>query len=399
MVVADDLTGAAEIAALGFRHGLRSVVATGPASQPIQADLVVHDTDSRLDLPGIAARKLATLGERLRPLPSGLIYKKTDSVLRGSVRLEVESLARALGRTRVLLLPANPTLGRTIRDGRYEIDGVPLDRTAFARDPHHPARSADVLHLLGEAGEFPVAVRSVTDPLPDRGLILANAASASEVHAWAQLATAVDLPAGGAEFFSALLSRSHPISPAPPANFPPDSPTLIVSGTTSSAGVALRAAARRDGLAIVPMPAQIAAGVQDQAAATDEWIEAVRSRLMKAGLAIVLHDGPVVDDPRVASAIRGALAECTGRLTSRGVVRHLVVEGGATAAAIARRSGWSELCMVHEWAQGVASLRPAIQGSLLMTMKPGSYAWPSLLWRHLLASRREGDGPLPIAAS
>jgi uncharacterized protein YgbK (DUF1537 family) len=386
IAIADDLTGAAEIAAFGFRHGLDSVVVTDTNTTAGGAELIVYDTDSRLDEPRVAAEKLSALGRALASRPRELLYKKTDSVLRGGVRAEVEALASALGLPRVLLLPANPTLGRRIRDGRYTVDGTPLHQTTFAHDPHHPAKSDSVRDLLGAAGSLAVAVQNSADSLPKAGLVVCNAATAGDVHAWAQHVAAGDLPAGGGEFFSALLGHRGLKPSGPSADFSPGTPTLIVSGTTSSAGALLRANARRDGLTILPMPGSIAKLHSDATAALSEWINAVHARLIESRAAVVVFDGPVVSGADVAAAIRGAFALCVRELVQRGALQHVIVEGGATSAAIARELGWRELRMVHEWAHGVASLRPGNQPAITLTMKPGSYGWPDALWQRILRS-------------
>lgn len=85
----------------------------------------------------------------LRHLRARWIYNKTDSVLRGNVTHEVEAVIQALGLDGVLLVPANPSLGRTIEGGRYFVRGRPLHETEFARDPRHqrvcgkPVRTGD----------------------------------------------------------------------------------------------------------------------------------------------------------------------------------------------------------------------------------------------------------------
>ena len=116
-VIADDLTGAAELGAVGLRHGLRAeIVRRGDPSG--RADLVCVDTDSRSCEPA-AAKRAATAAKMLRAAGAKWIYKKVDSVLRGQVTAEVEAVMKQLKVERALLLPANPSLGRTIRDGQY----------------------------------------------------------------------------------------------------------------------------------------------------------------------------------------------------------------------------------------------------------------------------------------
>ena len=70
------------------------------------------------------------------------MFKKVDSVLRGPVAAEIEAALDGLGLDRAVLVPANPSRGRIIRDGAYFMDGVPLDETEFADDPMHPVRCA-----------------------------------------------------------------------------------------------------------------------------------------------------------------------------------------------------------------------------------------------------------------
>ncbi len=387
IAVADDLTGAAEIAAIGHRHGLAAAVVSNFELPPGDTGLVVFDTDTRLDPPAVAAEKLAALARVIAARPPALVYKKTDSVLRGAVRVELESLASGLGRGRIVLVSANPALGRTVRDGRYSVGGVPLHETTFAHDPHHPAATDSVRDLLGPNGTLPVAVLNATDPRPTGGIIAGNATSSADLVGWARGLAAETLPAGGGEFFAALLA-AHGFAPvARPAAFSPGAPTLIISGTASSAGKVLRDASRRDGVPIVPMPAE---AVSDSSAASPvvrQWITALQTQLSAAGNAVAVFDGPHSSDPRLATAIRTAFADGVRGLVDRRAFQHLVVEGGATAATITRALGWHELRLAHEWATGVASLRPAGRIPLVVTMKPGSYAWPSALWQHVLQSR------------
>jgi D-threonate/D-erythronate kinase len=46
--------------------------------------------------------------------------------------------------------PAYPAMKRTVRCGRLYVDGVPLELTAFARDPSHPARTGEICSVLGD---------------------------------------------------------------------------------------------------------------------------------------------------------------------------------------------------------------------------------------------------------
>jgi uncharacterized protein YgbK (DUF1537 family) len=57
-------------------------------------------------------------------------------------------------------------------------------------------------------------------------------------------------------------------------------------------------------------------------------------------------------------------------------VTRVFAEGGATAAELVRRMGWSRLTVLRELAPGVATLAVETGESIQLTIKPGSYAWP-----------------------
>ena len=83
-VIADDLTGAAEIGAVGWRHGLRAEITLGGA-QDSDADLICVDTDSRSCDPLEAGKRAAKAAGMLQDCGADWIFKKTDSILRGNV--------------------------------------------------------------------------------------------------------------------------------------------------------------------------------------------------------------------------------------------------------------------------------------------------------------------------
>src|SRR5438874_911312 len=147
LAIADDLTGAAEIAGLGVRYGLPTQLTRRSSARPTAA-LTVIDTDSRLLPPSDAA---STVSDSIQHLPTrnfDIIYKKTDSLMRGPLLAEIEALMAALDKRAAILVAQNPSRGRTVQGGEYRIDGVPLHKTSLANDPEYPATSANVSALL-----------------------------------------------------------------------------------------------------------------------------------------------------------------------------------------------------------------------------------------------------------
>ena len=136
VIVADDLTGAADTGACFASAGLSTVIRLSGTTVPT-ADVVAVSTESR-ELDATAA------AEAIRSAVMGLvggqgdaeprwIYKKIDSALRGHPREELLATMEAISATRTLVAPAFPAEGRTTVGGRQYIDGVPPRRETRAR--------------------------------------------------------------------------------------------------------------------------------------------------------------------------------------------------------------------------------------------------------------------------
>lgn len=128
--VADDLSGAAETAMALTVRGTRSVVRLSGVDGV--AEVVVVDLDTRSRPAPVAA---AAVTRTLAEVPPGYrIFKKIDSLLRGNVAAEVGAVADAgYG---VVMTPALPVAGRTVRGGVLHVDGRPLHEGAAWRAEH-----------------------------------------------------------------------------------------------------------------------------------------------------------------------------------------------------------------------------------------------------------------------
>lgn len=338
LVIADDLSGAAEIAGICWRNGMIARVVRGVEQTEAQATIV--DTDTRLKSVGEATELIGAIDLG----GCDFIYKKIDSVLRGPVVAEAEAMLRASGRHRAaLLLPQNPSRGRVIRWGRYLIDGVPLHETTFARDPDRPAKTCDVKKMLG--------VRCIEpgEAIPD-GVSAACAETLEQVRTWAQAITPDVLPVGGADFFSALLGPGT----RPLTGEWKRGAAMFVCGTASMNRAFVIEEARRRQIHVIGLSAPLPRG---------------------DCVLVIDRDG----EPR---ELEKRLAGRAAEILLRERYANVFVEGGATASALCRAMGWEELTPVQELAPGVVRMRVG-ESWPDVTIKPGSYPWPAEVWRHV----------------
>src|SRR5580704_9581329 len=159
VLLADDLTGACDSAAAFLPTG-RAVrvwlgtAATFPATEPVQA----FNTDSRSLSPAKASRIVARIAAALASNPQTLLFKKIDSAARGPFAAEILAAHLAFGSRAVLLAPAFPAAGRTVRDGILEIQDATGKHTQIDLADLFPPRSRNLIALVSRPGELGAAI-------------------------------------------------------------------------------------------------------------------------------------------------------------------------------------------------------------------------------------------------
>ena len=209
VVIADDITGAAEIAGIGHNYGLKVILTRNINISLPQCDLLVIITNTRSLNEETAIEHTRYIGNKLKTLNPDFIFKKTDSVLRGHVAAELNTLLSETGKKRALLLPANPSLGRKIINGKYYINGESIINTAFSYDPEYPAKSDSVLDILGDGVLIDY---NYTDTNQGTKIFVGNLETEEELREYCKMIDKDVIPAGGASFFRAYLSEIHNLS-------------------------------------------------------------------------------------------------------------------------------------------------------------------------------------------
>ncbi len=342
LVVADDLTGALEAGALLAGAGVETDVTVGWRESDAAA--VVVDTETRHTDADRAAAIVSEAARRARERGATYLFKKTDSTLRGPIAAELEAAMMGWGATRPLVyLPAYPRMGRTVRGGILYVDGVPLEQSAFGRDPREPARTGSLREVLRGSGDrlwFAARAESLRD-LPQAPLLIVCDAEREEdlEAAAAALAgsSALELTAGPAGWLRHLV-RQMPLARGAPPRRPPVARGLVVNGSRHPRSLEQMRRAAVDG---VP------------------W------EILGAGF-----EAPVDALERLASqavaAARAAKLDC------------LAIFGGDTALAVVRELGVDTLEPVGELMDGVAVSRVEGTPGILVT-KAGGFGGVGLI--------------------
>lgn len=161
--IADDLTGATDLALTLKRGGMRTAQVIGaPTGAPPDADAVVVALKSRT-IPAEAAVRLS-LASAEALLAAGarqLFFKYCstfDSTDKGNIGPVCEALMERLNAPITIACPAFPANGRTVYHGHLFVGRALLSESAMRDHPLTPMRDANLVRLLGAQTRQPVGL-------------------------------------------------------------------------------------------------------------------------------------------------------------------------------------------------------------------------------------------------
>lgn len=351
VVIADDVSGAAELAGAALRYGLTAEVQTA-FSPEATVDVVCVTTETRSLPPAQAADRVRDIALQVVAAKPAWLFKKCDSVLRGPVLAEARAIAEAAGKKHIVIAPANPSRRRIIRNGIYRIAEQPLHETAFVGDPEHACLTSRVAELLG--GDL----SDVSIP---------DVESAADVTRIATAITDDSLAVGALDLFTALL-RLRVASRVPTVPWPEAQairgPQMLVCGSAAS-WHDRHARATTLGIPVFTLINDVRAIVQALESSSE--------------IVIGIGDGPEIRGISSAALV-STLAQTVSGVLRQTTVNRLLLEGGATTAAVMRAMGWTRLRASEVSAQGVGILQSLSAPFPTLLIKPGSYPWPDEIW-------------------
>lgn len=334
LILADDLTGAADCAAQALRHGLTAAVALRPGAS-VDADVLALDLDTRRG--GARAAYAATRDAAGGGEP--LLYVKLDSLLRGHVGAALDGALDGAGAGTAVVAPAFPGQGRTTVGGRQLVDG---EAVGDLLETLRAQSEREVIHVLDGGLDRPGVL--VFDAEDDDDLVRVVAAGRAGAHpvVWAGSAGLA-----GALFRGLSSGGARPPAPAP------GGPALVVVGTQAAAAQ-LEALLARPGCCGIPAGPR--AGEEARAA-------------LARGEDAVLYGGAAA-----GADLTAAVEHAAG----------LVLTGGETARAVCDRVGVTAIELIREIEPGVPLGRA---GDLGIVTKAGAFGDPGTLCRAVDAIR------------
>jgi uncharacterized protein YgbK (DUF1537 family) len=407
--IADDYTGASDLANTLTRSGLRTVQTIGVPSDDLdlpEVDAVVVSLKSRSIEAGLAVSRSRAAEKWLRGRGADHVLFKVcstfDSTDAGNIGPVMDALRADSGDAMVLVTPAFPETGRTVYQGNLFVGPVPLSESPLKDHPLNPMHDSSLVRVLTRQSRTkvglvdlaviargPDAVRARLADLSGKGFgaAIADAVFERDLETIGVVAMDHRVSVGasglGLGLARALVASRRVKSHAPNAasDVAVGGPAACLAGSCSRATLQQIANAERTMPVLHLDPDRAVAGKDE-------------SRRALAWAVERLEDGPILiasssTPDQVAAlqlrhgrnatghAIEQAMADIAEGLVRSGV-RRLVIAGGETSGAVVDRLRIPGFLVGEEIAAGVPVLRAvgAEGGEMQLALKSGNFGGP-----------------------
>src|SRR5271156_3830170 len=185
--VADDYTGASDLANTLTRAGLRTVQTIGVPSDvfPLpDVDAVVVSLKSRSIAASDAVTRSRAAEKWLRGRGADHVVFKIcstfDSTDAGNIGPVMDALRADSGDTIVLVTPAFPETGRTVYQGNLFVGAVPLNESPLKDHPLNPMHDSNLVRVLARQSKTKVGLVGLADIARGRDVVQACLADLSK---------------------------------------------------------------------------------------------------------------------------------------------------------------------------------------------------------------------------
>jgi len=407
--IADDYTGASDLANTLTRQGLRTVQTIGVPSDDLklpEVDAVVVSLKSRSIEAGEAVARSRDAEKWLRSRGAGHVLFKIcstfDSTDAGNIGPVMDALRADCGEKIVLVTPAFPETGRTVYQGNLFVGLVPLNESPLKDHPLNPMHDSNLVRVLARQSKTKVglvnlatltrgadAVRArlaelagqgigatVIDAVFDNDLETIGAVVAGHRLSVGASGIGLGLARALVKSGKARAAGSNAITRAAVGG-----PAACLAGSCSQATLQQIAKAE----AVMPVlhldPDRIVAGKEEARRAVAWAVERISSGPVLIASSAAPEEVAALQSRHGRStaghAIEQAMADIAEGLVGAGV-RRLVVAGGETSGAAVDRLRIPGFLVGEEIAAGVPVLRAVgtQNGDMLLALKSGNFGGP-----------------------
>ncbi len=383
VMIADDLSGAADCAVSCAVQGLRTMVQFSESSSSEPAQVLAIDAATRGMSAAAAAAAVGRIVAKYEHAPGRVLFKKLDSLLRGHIGPELAAMRRSGTPAVIVMAPALPAHGRTTIDGCQCLHGQRLENANARQLLEAAGLMSAQISLALIRGTTPVAIK-MAELARQYDVLVCDAEAEADLQSVAAAIAA--LPQAGwdgsiiwagssglARHIPAAMGIAGASDPVADPNF--RGPILVVVGSrTRVAHEQAREAARSDGMTTVFLsPETLRQG----------YVSVLGSALDSGNDVIAAIDSTdeAAEDPHLCAAL-ASLA-----LPHIDKVGALIATGGETARAVLTASNITSLHLLREVEPGVPLAVSIGARQIPVITKSGSFGNPATLAHCIRALR------------
>ena len=400
--IADDFTGATDLASTLVRQGMRTVQVIGVPTGPVpDADAIIVALKSRtIPAQDAVAQSLAALAWLQQAGCKQVFFKYCstfDSTDEGNIGPVADALVSALECGFALACPAFPANARSVYQGHLFVGTALLNESGMENHPLTPMRDANLVRVLsrqtdGRVGLVPFAtvakggqaIRQAMSELKESGhrYAIVDAVTDADLFAIGEAASSHALITGGsgvalglpANFRAAGLLQTEGDAGALPGV---TGHAAVLAGSCSRATL-MQIGAAREHLPVLELDVL---ATPDAAALAAQALDWAKPKLGATPVVIAASAPPdkvqalqaALGREASGALIEDALARIAAGLVEAGV-RRMVVAGGETSGSVVSRLGVQQLRIGAEIDPGVPWTYAEGTGpAMLLALKSGNF--------------------------
>lgn len=400
-VIADDFTGATDIASFLVQNGLTTIQFNGiPASEEMtEAQAIVISLKSRsCPADQAVSQSLAALAWLQKQGCERFYFKYCstfDSTAQGNIGPVTDALLNALGETQTVICPALPVNGRTVYQGYLFVGDQLLSDSGMRHHPVTPMQDSNLMRLMtsqatGKAGLIAAAqidqgaesVRQALDQLAEQGIsyVVTDTLHQGHLLTLGEALSDRRLVTGGSGLAIGLARQwttAGTDAEAERAGRPHGDRAVVLSGSCSQMTNRQVAAYRQLAPACEVETEHCLEDAEGYARQLCDWVEANSHQTM-APLLFATADAQQLQviqqrygAQRSSEAVEQLFAAVTRELKQRGWQR-FIVAGGETSGVVAQSLGVTAFHIGPTISPGVPWVRD-IHQPLSLALKSGNF--------------------------
>ena len=410
-VVADDTTGANDIGIMFSKNGYLTKIVCFDETADLVADtdVIVIDTDSRLDPQEVAYKKVFAATKQLLAAGCRILHKKTCSVFRGNIGAEFDAMLDAADASFMVVSLAFPKNGRQTVHGIHFVHGKKLESSEFANDPVHPMRKSNLVEILQEQTRRRVGMIDLN--VVKQGIVsleqaietakkvcdycIVDAENQEDLTALAGAATRCLILGGSsalAEELPKYWTTHFPRTGMGKISFQDTKGVLVVAGSLMPQTAAQTAHLQSEGMAVMKIDTREMFQATTAQGTKQDAVEYLSDRIAAGEDALLMADNnqEIVRETRerglslgmtemaTSKMVSALLADITSAVAAKTNLKKLVIAGGDTSGTLCRKLGIKGNIVLQEIEPGLPS-GLALGREMLIVLKSGSFGTPQFL--------------------